>query len=619
MIRCLTMIAALAASSLAAAAVAPVPERMGEHIAATVCRIPADDIAKNLGLLPNVVTVEGDPLQVGDRVIGQKWRLNLSGGRRMTVERIAPGNQLRGVQAELTDAQGRPEFFFALDRICSLRLARALRYDENNYAIEMIHLDQSLQASGKSEPVNPPVPAGARNEGVRIALVDSGVNYLNPKIHAALARGENGGLIGYDFWDMDDRPFDVHAPRSAFLIQRHGTRTASLAMKEAPLARIVPYRYPRPSMERMRELIAHAAKYDVRIVAIPLGSNRSPEWQTFAQAATAHPEVLFIASAGNNGRNIDHQPVYPAVLDLKNLITVTSSDDYGRPAERVNWGPSTVDLLVPAERQTTMDFDGSTTQVSGSSYAVSRIAALAARLLSKSPMLTTSELKTAIFARALDAGAREYVRVGYIPDPLADTAQIVHEQSAALIDLGPDSGGMTLNLNLAVLAGSGWERDRIVSMVQSAADILVQCDIKLVRATLHSLQVPPYLMDFHAGTAKTLLDHTALPIPTVYLVRDTKMEIEFDGEAFGHANTVSRPWLRNTIWLVADTEHAGIALAHELFHVLTDSGEHLSSEENLMHESTHTGNTQLTASQCWRAREIGMRHGVIKLNGSAWR
>ncbi len=618
MIQCLTTISAVAASSLAAAAaVAPLPEHIGEHIAATVCRTPADETAPDLGLLPNVVSVESEPLQGGDRVIGQKWRLNLSTGRHMTLERIAPGKQLRGVQAELTDAQGRPEFFFALDRTCSLRLARTLRYDKNNYAIELIHLNQSLRPSGTSEPVNPPVPAGAHNTGIRIALVDSGVNYLIPDIHAAIARGENGRLIGYDFWDMDDRPFDAHTPRSPFLIQRHGTRTASLVMKEAPLARIVPYRYPRPAMERMRDLIAHATKHDVRIVAIPLGSNRSAEWQTFAQAATTHPEILFIASAGNSGRNIDHQPVYPAVLDLKNLITVTSADDYGRPAERVNWGPSTVDLLVPAERQTTMDFDGSARQVSGSSYAVSRIAALAARLLSQNPALSTAELKTAIFGRARDAGVREYVRRGYIPDPLADTAQIVHEQSAALIDLDPHSGGMTLDLNLAVLAGSGWERDRIASMVQSAADILAQCDIKLVRATLHSLQVPPYLMDFQAGTAKTLIDHTNLPTPTVFLVRDTNMEVGFDGEAFGHANSATRPWLRNTVWLVAATEHAGIALAHELFHVLTDSGEHWSSKENLMHDSTRTGTMQLTASQCRRGREIGLRHGLIKMTGSS--
>jgi hypothetical protein len=590
---------------------------MAKHIAATMCRTPADDVARDLAVLPNVVTIEGEPLSVGDRVIGQKWRLNLSAGRRMTLERIAPGRQLRGVQAELTDAQGRPEFFFALDHTCSLRLARALRYDENNYAIEMIHLDQSLQPSSTREPVNPPVPAGARSAGVHIAMVDSGVNYLNANIRAALARGENGRIIGFDFWDMDDRPFDVHTPRSAFLIQRHGTRTASLVIKEAPLARIVPYRYPRPSMERMRDLIEHAAKHDVRVVAIPLGSNQSAEWQTFAQAAIAHPEILFIASAGNNGRNIDHQPVYPAVLDLQNLITVTSADDYGRPAERVNWGPSTVDLLVPAERQTTMDFDGSARQVSGSSYAVSRITALAARLLSKSPTLSTTELKTEIFGRALGPGAREYVRVGYIPDPLADTAQIVHEQSAQLINRGPDLAGMTLNLHLAVLQGSDWKTDKIASMVESTADILAQCDIRLVRATLHSLQVPQYLMDFHAGTAKTLIDHTDLPTPTIFLVRNTNMEIGFDGEAFGHANTATRFWLRYTVWLVADTEHPAIALAHELFHVLTDSGKHWSSKGNLMHESTHIGNTQLTASQCRRAQEIGLRHGLLKMNGNA--
>ena len=54
--------------------------------------------------------------------------------------------------------------------------------------------------------------------------------------------------------------------------------------------------------------------------------------------ARQHDNMLFVVSAGNNGRDIDSQPVYPASLNLDNLLTVTSSDEDGYPADGSNWG-----------------------------------------------------------------------------------------------------------------------------------------------------------------------------------------------------------------------------------------------------------------------------------------
>ena len=182
-------------------------------------------------------------------------------------------------------------------------------------------------------PVVPELRPGTAR--VRAALVDSGINYLLPEIADGLARDSDGKLIAYDFWDMDDRPFDSH-PVSHGRVVRHGTRTASLFMREAPNAALVAYRYPRPDMTRMRQLIQHAVDNDVRVIGLPLGSNRSDLWTVFAEAARENPDLLFIASAGNNGRDIDQEPVYPAALDLDNLLVVTSADDFVRPADGVN-------------------------------------------------------------------------------------------------------------------------------------------------------------------------------------------------------------------------------------------------------------------------------------------
>ena len=132
--------------------------------------------------------------------------------------------------------------------------------------------------------------------------------------------------------------------------------------------------------------------------------------------------MLFIVSAGNDGIDIDADPLYPAASDLDNMLVVTSADDFGRLARGSNWGARHVDLLVPAESVDVTDHRGARVQASGSSYAVPRVAALAVRLLAANPDWTTDELIAAIAARAvpgMDRGAPR-VRLGWLPDPAAD-------------------------------------------------------------------------------------------------------------------------------------------------------------------------------------------------------
>ncbi len=68
------------------------------------------------------------------------------------------------------------------------------------------------------------------------------------------------------------------------------------------------------------------------------------------------------------------------------------------------------------------DFRGAAGVTSGSSYAVPRLAALAARLLEKDPDLTALELKELITARSVASPFETEARVavGWIPDPDKD-------------------------------------------------------------------------------------------------------------------------------------------------------------------------------------------------------
>ncbi len=370
---------------------------------------------------------EEEPVAMRGRVLGWKRRFGFADGGGIEVQRFAPGGLLRRVNVvfeEARDGKSRPALVLMADHNCRVVQGRRLVYDGDGKAdgIEIFAPDLArIVAREKLNPPVPPAPQSASGRGVLVATVDSGVNYTLPAISARLARDSAGAIVGYDFWDMDARPFDANPAPSPFFVQRHGTRTASVLLREAPMARLAPYRYPRPEMSRMADIVAHAARSGIVIVAMPLGSNRQSDWREFAVAAKAHPAMLFVVSAGNNGRDIDAKPVYPAALKLANMITVTSSTADGRLARGSNWGAKSVDLMVPAEGVAVIDFRGRPAKSSGSSFAVPRVAALAARLLASHPDWRAPELKAAILARAKPTDeTRGRLAAGLIADPERD-------------------------------------------------------------------------------------------------------------------------------------------------------------------------------------------------------
>jgi subtilisin family serine protease len=63
------------------------------------------------------------------------------------------------------------------------------------------------------------------------------------------------------------------------------------------------------------------------------------------RAKTAN--ILVVAAAGNNGRNTDVTPGYPAAYDLSNIISVGAIDPFGDLAFFTNYGAKSVDIFAP--------------------------------------------------------------------------------------------------------------------------------------------------------------------------------------------------------------------------------------------------------------------------------
>ena len=515
-----------------------------------------------------------------------------------------------------------PELLALAGPDCVIRYGRALEYSSDGRPRAIRFLRADLSDSGAGELLDAPVPAAPDPGGVAVAQVDSGVNYLLPGIASRLARDADGAALGYDWWDMDARPFDQDPERSAFFPQRHGTQTASVLLDEAPSARLIPYRYPRPDMSRMATLIDAAARGGAAIVVVAMGSNERGEWRAYEQAARAHPQMLFIVSAGNDGRDLDREPVYPAALGLANQLSVSSSEDDGKLARGSNWGRRSVDLLVPAERVLVTGFDGRRRFASGSSYAAPRVGALAACLLAAHPQWRAKELREAILALARPPGAEGWSAHGFLPDPVASDRGAcpaertsVSERSSerfSAADLAPPpSASHALDLNLVSVSGSGWQRPAVRSMLRDASALLGQCGIALRNVSLHELAAPERLRYFTLDTAEALVRARPYAKPTAYLVADTRRAEPFDAETFAPANSAAHPLLIDTVWITRGTPHPGHALAHELVHLLTNSGTHSAEPGNLMRDQTAPENARLSAEQCAQILRAGAARGLL--------
>ena len=321
---------------------------------------------------------------------------------------------------QIEDKQGKPWMQSRIMPPCKLIDARRLRRNAEGEVSAIEILKQDLSGVRITEPMNPPVPKlSAGNTRARLAHVDTGVNYLLPRVWDRLASDTGGRLLGYDFWDGDDRPFDMDPRRNVFLPLHHGTTVFSVLARESGDEPIAVYRFPAPNMCRFADLVRHMAALGVRVVNMSMGSFDPADWDCFASAAQNYPNMLFVVSAGNNGRDLDEAPVYPAALPLENMITVTSSDNFGQRGRGSNVGAGTVDIMVPAERVAVFDHRGVRDETGGTSYAAPRVAGLAMRYLSANPKASTGDIIAFLVSRARPASGTPLVH-GWIPDPSDD-------------------------------------------------------------------------------------------------------------------------------------------------------------------------------------------------------
>jgi minor extracellular serine protease Vpr len=161
-------------------------------------------------------------------------------------------------------------------------------------------LEILLDKSAKYVGVQHPQSLGFYGNGIKVAVIDTGVDYNHPDISGF---GSNGKVVGgYDFVENDETPEDTNG---------HGTEVAGIIAANgnlkgiAPEAKILAYRVSDTGDSVSSDLIVKAIQKAVEdkadIINLSLGVNRTNDKIEDAINYAVKKGIVVVAAAGNSG------------------------------------------------------------------------------------------------------------------------------------------------------------------------------------------------------------------------------------------------------------------------------------------------------------------------------
>lgn len=120
--------------------------------------------------------------------------------------------------------------------------------------------------------------------------------------------------------------------------------------------------------------------------------------------------ILVVVAAGNDGRDVDVYPEFPASFNMSNQITVAAASVSDFMTSWSNRGFNLVHVAAPGERILSTVPGNSIAYMEGTSMAAPFVSGTAALLWSAKPEATASQIKEAIL-RSVDVEAGHEFKV----------------------------------------------------------------------------------------------------------------------------------------------------------------------------------------------------------------
>lgn len=185
--------------------------------------------------------------------------------------------------------------FFATITVIASIIVFQLNFD-NNFEI-------MVDVSGPYVGTTFPKELGYDGEGIKIAVIDTGVDHTHPDL---FGYGPGGKIIGgYNFVDEDKMPIDTNG---------HGTEVSGIIASDgqlkgiAPKASILSYKVSNEGENVSSDLIIKAVNKaiedDVDIINISLGVNKTNSKIDDVVNKATRNGILVVAAAGNDGPDL---------------------------------------------------------------------------------------------------------------------------------------------------------------------------------------------------------------------------------------------------------------------------------------------------------------------------
>ncbi|MFE9768560.1 type VII secretion-associated serine protease mycosin [Streptomyces sp. NPDC005808] len=234
----------------------------------------------------------------------------------------------------------------------------------------------------------------SKGKGVRVAVIDTGVDVQNPQLTDAVDTDAGGNYLPENLKDDNGDPIERGKENGTTDTVGHGTRVAGIIAARpaegtgfvglAPEATIIPLQQNdaegHGTAETLADAISHAIRAGADVINISQDTSNAvkpdPVLKQAVDEALAN-EIVVVASAGNDGLGGNVKQTYPASYD--GVLAVAASD---RNNERASFSQSGefVDVAAPGVDMISTVPAGGHCSDNGTSFSAPYVAGVAALL-----------------------------------------------------------------------------------------------------------------------------------------------------------------------------------------------------------------------------------------------
>lgn len=234
---------------------------------------------------------------------------------------------------------------------------------------------------------------GATGKGIRVAVIDSGVEYNHPWLHNAV---KGGVIVEYDGRRKEGvKISDEPQPQDLF---GHGTACAGIIHKLAPDAEIYSVRVLGKDATGRALQFAGGLRWAIQngmsVMNLSLSTSKQEYYALFHELADeAYFKNILLISAVNNIPAPSYPSLYSSVISVAAHEGQDPLTYYYNPEPPVEFGAPGIDVEVAWR-------DSMAMTTTGNSFAAPHIAGIATLIRSKHPELTPFQIKTVLYACA---------------------------------------------------------------------------------------------------------------------------------------------------------------------------------------------------------------------------